>query len=259
MTKFAKALKKFVKELQKKHPHVPRTFTMNVKSVSIEAFLNSCNSDIDGFINKTTSAIISQNPFCIKTLELSILLSEDVPEDVRAMVWTYLQSMYVYAFYDTHPKSEVETFLQKYGKTDIPSYVTEEWANVARVYQSVYGKTDAALLTNNQLTQVPAAKNSIQAIASEIARDLQKDSQFTDMVNNGGGEDLLKNMMNGENSDMLQQLFSKVSTKITQKIENENLDEGEIMQEATSMFANIQKNPAMASMMKTMMQGNMPK
>ncbi len=167
MTKFAKALKKFVKELQKKHPHVPRTLSIDVKSVPIDSFLNACNNDIDGFITKSMPTIIMQNPFSHKNLEMSILLSEDVPETVKSMVWTYLQSMYVYAFYDTHPKSEVEIFLQKYGKHDPPSYVTKEWANVAKVYQSVYGRKDAALLT----TSLPLENSSLHGIASDIARE----------------------------------------------------------------------------------------
>lgn len=264
MTKFAKALKKFIKELNKKHPHVSRSFTCDVKKIPIDAFVNACNHDIEGFIQKSNSAVIEQNPFSTPALELSILLSEDVPASVQTMVWTYLQSMYVYAFYDTHSKSEVETFLQRYGKNEVPSYISTEWANVAKVYKSVYGKKDAELLTSTEAAQqmaVAAKKgnSSIHSIATDIALDLQNDAQFTEMIKNGEGENLMNSMMKGENTDMLQQLFSTVTTKINQKMENEGLDENAIMQEATTMFANMQNNPAMTSMVKAMMQSDLTK
>lgn len=257
MTKFAKALKKFVKDLQKKHPNVPRTFSLDAKSVCAETYLNTCNEDIAAFIGKS-STFMTKNPLSTKELEMSILLGEDVPTPVRTMVWTYLQSMYVYAFYDTHKKSEVETFLQRFGKVDIPTYVEPEWANVARVYKSVYGKNDARMMkSSSAVTQaipsvaaamgLPNGGHAIQALASDLAEDLQKDAEFADLIKSQKGMDLMNSVLKGENNPMVQQLFAKVSGRINQKILNNELDKDAIAREASAMMS----NPALNAMINS--------
>lgn len=248
MTKFAKALKKFVKDLHKKHPNVPKTFSLNVKNVSADKYLTTCNEDIVAFIAKSSS-FMTRNPLHTKELELSILLGEDIPAHVRTMVWTYLQSMYVYAFYDTHKKSEVETFLQRFGKEDIPSYVTPEWANVARVYKSVYGKNDAQLMKSSPAVAakamgLPAGGNIIQSLASDLAEDLQKDAEFANMMKSQKGMDLMNSVLKGENNPMVQQLFAKVSGRINEKIVNNEVDKDAIAREASAMMS----NPALNAM-----------
>ena len=262
MTKFAKALKKFVKDLQKKHPHVDRSFTLDVKSISVNQFLTICNEDMENFIQKSNE-FITKNPLATKKLDLSILLSEDVSEKVRSMVWTYLQSMYVYAFYDTHTKSEVETFLQRFGKEDIPSYVKTEWANVARVYKSVYGKNDERLMnTPSQVSQaipsmatamgLPSGGNAIQALATDLAKDLQNDTEFSDLIQSKKGMDLMNSVLKGENNPMVQQLFAKVSGRINEKIMNNEVDKDAIVKEASAMMSNPALNNMINSVIPSM-------
>lgn len=254
MTKFAKALKKFVKDLQKRHPNVSKAFTLDAKSVCVETYLNTCNEDIAAFIGKS-STFMTKNPLSTKELDMSILLSEDVPSQVQTMVWTYLQSMYVYAFYDTHKKSEVESFLQRFGKEDIPTYVEPEWANVALVYKSVYGKNDAQLMqSSSSVAQaipsvasamgLPNGGHAIQALASDLAEDLQKDAEFANLIKSQKGMDLMNSVLKGENNPMVQQLFAKVSGRINEKILNNELDKDAIVKEASAMMS----NPALSSM-----------
>lgn len=254
MTKFAKALKKFVKDLQKKHPNVPRNYSVDAKTICAETFLSICNEDIVAFIDKSPT-FMTKNPLSTKQLELSILLGEDVPSQVRSMVWTYLQSMYVYAFYDTHRKSDVEKFLQRFGKEDIPSYVEPDWANVARVYKSVYGKNDAQLMKSSSAVAqaipsvaaamgLPNGGNTIQALASDLAEDLQKDAEFAHLIKSQKGMDLMNSVLKGENNAVVQQLFAKVSGRINQKILNNELDKEAIAKEASAMMS----NPALSSM-----------
>lgn len=252
MKKFHKALKKFVKELFKKHPNVQK-HEFNVKSVSVEDYLNQCNLDFDNFENKSVSF---ENDVFSGKLSTPAELLKDVSEEVQAMVWKYLHSMYIYAFYDTNTKHEVETFLQKYGRADVPSYVGEDWQRIGRIYKIVYGSSESR---NTELSSSPASGgNVIHNLASEIAGDLQNDENFASLLQSGGAngaspQNLMQNLLSGSNPELLQKMFSTVSTKLNDKISSSELNEEDIVSQAQSMLGNMQNNPMMSAMMESMM------
>tara|TARA_B110000914_G_C15417802_1_gene425085 strand:- start:220 stop:1011 length:792 start_codon:yes stop_codon:yes gene_type:complete len=261
MKKFHKALKKFLKEVERKHPNFKKgeLSKINVKHFCPEHFLTGCNQKFDYFLGKEHKNFTNVDVFNNAELQLNVIFyKEDCSSSYYDMVWKYLHSMYVYAFYDTHTKSEVELFLQRYGKcTTYPSYITVEWKRVASIYNSVYGVNDKKMSSISNSPNVPG--NMIHSIASEIASDLQNDDSFKNLMQakKGGGspEDLLASLVSGNNSDLLQKMFSTVSGKINEKIETGNLDQGAIMNEATSMLASMDSNPMMSTMIQSILKG----
>ena len=253
MKKFHKALKKFVKELFKKHPNVQK-HEFNVKSVPVEEFLKQCNLDFDNFENKSDSF---QGDVFSGKLSTPAELLQDASDDIKAMVWKYLHSMYIYAFYDTNTKHEVEAFLQKYGRAEVPSYVGEEWKRIGKIYKIVYGSSESR---NTALSSLPASGggNVIHNLASEIAGDLQNDENFASLLQSGGSngtspQNLMQNLLSGSNPELLQKMFSTVSTKLNDKISSSELNEEDIVNQAQSMLGNMQNNPMMSAMMESMM------
>lgn len=256
MKKFHKALKKFVKELFKKHPKVDKR-EFNVKSVPVEEYLNQCNLDFESFESKSDS--FGNDVFSGK-LNTPAELLEGSTEEIKEMVWKYLHSMYIYAFYDTNTKNEVEAFLQKYGRAEVPSYVSEEWQRIGKIYKIVYGASSESRNTElvSQMKPSPGGGNVIHNLASEIAGDLQNDETFASLLqsNQAKGaspQNIMQNLLSGNNPELLQKMFTKVSTKLNDKINTNELNEADIVNQAQSMLGNMQNNPMMSAMMESMM------
>lgn len=255
MKKFHKALKKFIKEFEQKSKHLKkRSLSLHVKSVSPEYFLTQSHIDFEAFVGKQMDET-SHNLFEESELSSKIIFTN--MEDHLDLVWKYFHSMYVYAFYDTHTsKSEVETFLQKYGREEVPNFVSNEWKNLSRVYKELYGRKEAEK-TVAPLT-LPNGTGMIHNLASEIAQDLQHDDSFKNMLQSGGSkQDMLTSLLSGGNNELLQKMFSTVSGKINDKIDKDELDESAMMSEATSMLSSFESNPMMSSMMKNILQSQL--
>ena len=76
----------------------------------------------------------------------------------------------------------------------------------------------------------------------KIAKDITSELNIEDMIENGGGiEDIFK----GENMGNIIQSISK-------KISSENLQSGELVNEATNICSSMESNPLFSSLMSTM-------
>lgn len=256
---FHKALKKFLKEIQKNEDTVTKDVVnaIKVKDICYKSFIDTCNRSFDLFVAKNVDVFENVDLFNSDQLSLSNILTDNVSSE---LYWKSLHKLYVYAFYDTHNKSDVEDFLPRFGKsTELPSYIADEWKRLAKVYSQIYGA--AAVSSSLPPSSSPHQNHSlIHNLAKEIAGDLQNNNQLSSLMKSGKNpNEIIMNLMQGKDNDSMNNLFSTVSEKITEKLESKEFDEAQIMNEASSMISQMDNNPLLMNMMKNLMPMNTEK
>ena len=208
---FHKALKKFLKEIQKNEDTVTKDVVnaIKVKDICYKSFIDTCNRSFDLFVAKNVDVFENVDLFNSDQLSLSNILTDNVSSE---LYWKSLHKLYVYAFYDTHNKSDVEDFLPRFGKsTELPSYIADEWKRLAKVYSQIYGT--AVVSSSLPPSSTPHQNHSlIHNLAKEIAGDLQNNNQLSSLMKSGKNpNEIIMNLMQGKDNDSMNNLFSTVS------------------------------------------------
>jgi len=217
----------------------------NSTVIHIESFIKSCTSDM-------LQSIVSDISDMEKISELVVLDTNtfgEVSESCNVEnIHTYiLLFAYLGIVYKNHSENEEELLhalgeCQNNNGANIDNIIDDDLTGILRQIKSL-SKDDKETISNPSNFEETLANSSIGSLAREIAEDINIDG-----MNINSPEDLFK----GENSKVIGDIVSKVTSNLQAKMKNGTLNQEQIMQEAMSLMGSMGNNDMLKNMMSAM-------
>ena len=246
---FQKTLKSFIRDLGRIDDTYKRMYKSpkKYKYITVDSFCNYCNETKEQMVAKEDewlSCFHSKQKFPI---DCSLLNNSH-----KETIWHHIYTLYISAMKEKH--SKITMFLLADGEMD---YVYEndtekdDFIHAQNIYKLLVekSKNNSTSLPNN----LPIPSN-IHNLAMDIAKDLQQDKSFQKLATENknmfeSGKPSIDLIMKSMTSNpSIQNLFSTVSNKIQEKIENNEINPEELAQQADGFLKSIDLNPMLKSL-----------
>lgn len=241
---FQKTLRTFIRELGKIDTNYKRFYKSPKKfnKVTSDTFITYCHS--------TKTQIIEKNEIWLKNL-VSIGFPIDcslMNSASKSIIWNHVYTLYISAMKEKYPN--IPSYLLSKGVEKVDEENKEEYKFALKIYEklSISNTPD----TFNGLN-IPS---NIHSLAMDIAKDLQNDDSLRKLADKGlfsadGSPPSIESLMKKMSSDSsLQNLFSMVSNKIQQKIEDDEIDPEQLAKQADVFLQSMNMNPIMETLKK---------
>lgn len=194
----------------------------------------------------------------LKGVEIKFIFVEPESAANRAIIWKYIEAMYLYSLTYMKLNSEggasMEEEVRKYMETI--GFNSENFNKILQnLQQSAEQSTDQPSSTSTSTPNIPPEMEKmadtlfggmIGNLAKEIAGELK-----TDDLETSNPQELLQNLFSPEKGNLMN-LVQNISGKLQTKLDNGQLDQQALFNEATSIMNNLQNMPGMENMMKNM-------
>lgn len=191
--------------------------------------------------------------------------SKDINQNTRENIWKYLQTLVVIGKKIVGDDDEIDDLLNKFNshkdKTDesssettseqseIPEGMDDEMLNMLKNMSTMTGETE-----NLPNTSESEMKNLFEGgIISDIAQELTQelDLNSLDMGNPKNMNEAFSNLMGGNGQNNFFNLVTKVGEKIQNKVQQGEVNQGDLMKEAQKMMGGLKNPEQMANIMKS--------
>jgi hypothetical protein len=194
----------------------------------------------------------------LKGVEIKFIFAEPESAPNRAIIWKYIEAMYLYSLTYMKLNSEggdtMEEEVRKYMET-----IGFNSENFNKILQNLQQSAAASEQPTDQPSSTPPNippemekmadtlfGGMIGNLAKEIAGELK-----TDDLETSNPQELLQNLFSPEKGNLMN-LVQNISGKLQTKLDNGQLDQQALFNEATSIMNNLQNMPGMENMMKNM-------
>lgn len=274
LTYFNETLKSFIKEIIETFPEFKEVLELYYDDI-LEDGLCTNDKYVKRFIRKLSEhklliskrdpALFENSIMILKNVDFKIIFSSDeLSEENRDSIWKYIQTLYVLGetiINDSNKiKSIVNTF-QKFRKGD-------EEGEIEDVSESGEGEqADEEILSmlknlsESNKNSPPLPDNILETgiigkLATELANDIKLDNLDLDINENSNVDDVFNNLLSGGNPMKFMNLLQTVGSKIQEKVENSELDQNELINEATKMMSSLQGGDN--SLFEGLLKGGLP-
>lgn len=236
--------KEFISILKVFIPDVKKEFTDLVVNENINKILNGTNTPEEytqiyehskNAFSDIFSEILNKNDDIFKEKDKSEFIKdiyfsdlwENANEKTQNILWKYLQLFLFAIVYDLDDKESFEDEIPKLLKSIQENILKEK-------LQTLSGETFKAPEINDELkSQMDSILNGkIGSFAKEIAKDTMKELNIDESSENQ--EEIFKKMM--QNPSKLLDLTKDIGNKLERKIKSGEMNEKELMKEATQMM-----------------------
>ena len=251
ISKFNNYLLNFINELNNIYPDIKENTKIynnleNNNSTFLLSFRENIYNYLDLIINNDNSIIYKP---LFKNIDLS---NYNISEKTSHTILKYINVLYVQAFrYDKDINIINNIFKKIYDKNDksVKAFViiiNNLKKNKNSLDNNEEKKENNSNSSDNPLDPTGLLNGSIGKLAMDIAKDVDLSK-----INLSDPGSLLKNMLSGNMEDSgLQNLFSNITTKITNKINSGEIDTSNMLSEAQNIMSN--KSNMFSSMFKNM-------
>ena len=250
--------KSFITDISKVFPEHKETINNNYSSVLeldeivindniiISEFLNNIDKNSNDISNKN-SDIFTDDLFLIKNISMKSIWESDISDKTKENIWKYLQAFCVINI-SRNSNDKINEVLKSIESNEkvTDKKTVKEIKKLKKMNENLKKEIDE----NNENNNEEETKNkSIEDLVDNtaignLAKEITEDLGFND-----DGEPDIAEIMKPEN---MMNMFQKINSTLSQKIENKELDMGNLFGEASGLMNN---NDIMKGMMGMM--GNM--
>jgi len=197
----------------------------------------------------------------LKGVEIKFIFVEQESAPNCAIIWKYIEALYLYSLTYmklTNESGTMEEEVRKYMETI--GFNSDNFNKILNNLQQ-----SAATATDSTTKQEDGKPNNIPPemekmadtlfggmignLAKEIAGELK-----TDDLETSNPQELLQNLFSSDKGNLMN-LVQNISGKLQTKLDNGQLDQQALFNEATSIMTNLQNMPGMENIMKNMAGG----
>ena len=233
-------------------------------------------SEFKTLISNKDNELFSNSVLILKNVDFkTIWQSEELSEDNRERVWEYIQTLFVIGESILSDSSKVKSIVRSFQKFREGEEITEEAnANGEEATENVptdngieasEGETTEDVTTEGVTTEDdvdPEILNMLKNLSKEnkdkplpenifengligkLAQELSDEINLDDMNlgvdENTNVDDIFSKLLSGNNPMKFMNLLQTVGSKIQNKVQNSDLDQGALVDEATKMMAGLQ-------------------
>ena len=241
---FFETLSSFINDLTTVYPDYIDTINLfNVEKYTIEEHYTLSNKHSKDICSRN-EVIFSKEIDFMSPIPFSNLYSQNITDKTRENIWKYIQNLYLYSY--CHVKSEnVLDILLLSKKPDIDwSTLDEEKTKIVAMFYKIKEK-DVSLDGESgdqgesflpKIGNVDIFDTKIGSLAKEISEDINLDDIDTDKLLSGiqGGN------MDIESSGLMN-LIQNIGNKVKDKMENSELDQDNLVNEANNIMGEFNK------------------
>ena len=217
-------------------------------------FIKNVN-EISDYIVEDDFSIFETDPILLQNVSFKLIWNSNISEDTKSKVWKYLQTFCILSLNDKSNEKIIDVIKSIESNEKVKDKKTlKDIKKLKKLNESIENDTALDKLLDDKVKLAERNdKNEKPGLSGmkemedmfqntgigKIAKDITSELNIEDMIENGGGiEDIFK----GENMGNIIQSISK-------KISSENLQSGELVNEATNICSSMESNPLFSSLM----------
>lgn len=198
----------------------------------------------------------------LSDIDLKFIFVEAESEPNREVVWKYIEALYLYsqAYMKIVSESNLEDDMKKYMET-----LGFNAENFNKILENLQQQAEATPTTSEipQSTDSKPVPPEMEKIADSLfggmignlAKEIASEINPSDLqMDPNNPQALLQNLFSPEKGNLMN-LVQNISGKLQTKLDNGQLDQKALFNEATNIMSNLQNMPGMADMMKNMPTG----
>ena len=228
----------------------------------LKEFLKNVNEISDSIVDDNFS-VFDSDPILLQNVSFKLIWNSEISEDTKSKIWKYLQTFCILSINETSNDKindvikSIESNEKVKDKETLKDIKKLKKLNKSLENDGALDKLIDEKIKNeenkNKDEVSPSQLQGMEQMESmfkdtgigQIAKDITSELNIEEMIENGGGiEDIFK----GEN-------MGNIIQSISQKIGSEDLQSGNLVNEATNICASMKGNPLFSSLMGNM--GNM--
>lgn len=225
---FTKNLQQFVEEVRACFTKITSKQLSNLqKELSIDTFYKVMTPHLESILNYSYQIQSDTSP--LSSFSISLLLENPL---YRETVHNYLYTLYFSSYQFNNQQNTITTEEKEVYTRIIDLYYQSKKQQLQQ--QSTAQSTAQSSTTSD--SDVPSVFGN--GIIGNIAKDVMKDIDLS-QISDANPMDLLGMFTgNGSNSN-LQNMFSTITNKITNTLQNGSIDQSQLLKEATSMMGQL--------------------
>ena len=200
----------------------------------------------------------------LQDIDLKFIFVDHESEPNRLVIWKYIEALYLYSqsYLKLRSESSAEDDMKKYMETigfnaenfnkileNLQEQSKQEQFNQSK--QENTGENTAPFPPEMDKMSETLFGGMIGNLAKEIAGEINPDDLNIDPNN---PQALLQNLFSPEKGNLMN-LVQSISGKLQTKLDNGQLDQQALFNEATNIMSNLQNMPGMGDIMKNMSGG----
>jgi len=270
LEKFNQTTLEFIGDLKSVYPTMENSLNSFLEIYTCENgnraymnyFLENVSPNVDLIVSKNIELFDKKE--ILDGINIKFIFVETESEPNREVVWKYVEALYLYAqaYLKLYKENGIEDEMKKYMET--MGFNQENFNKILENLQKQAENTsNETNTTGDEKPSVPPEMEKIADslfggmignLAKEIASEINPSELQIDPNN---PEALLQNLFSPDKGNLMN-LVQNISGKLQTKLDNGQLNQQELFNEANSIMSNLQNMPGMSNMMNNMTSGGMP-
>jgi hypothetical protein len=230
------------------------------KSVYAERFFDILYQNDDIFINNEINTEFLPN------IEFKDLWKQDITTNTKSVIWKYLQLLLlsvITCINDHSSFGDTAKLFEAINEEEFKNKIEETISNMQSVFENKKNNNDLSNIDLNNLPNPEDVQNHINGmldgklgslakeIAEETANELNIDMEDATNIN-----DVFKKMF--KNPGKLMSIVKNIGNKLETKLKSGDLNESELMKEASEMMTKMKDMPGMQNINNMLSQFGLP-
>ena len=192
-------------------------------------------------ISQKDETMFSEQVRVFKNVDFSqVWNSGKLNDKNKEKIWEYLQLLYVIGETILNDSDRIKNLVQSFQKFTSGEDVEETEGETNEQSEMLAMLRNLSEVRGKEPLQEELLENGlIGNLAKELADELSLDDLQMNMDNVENVDDVFKNIMSGDNPMKFMNLLQTVGKKIQDKVENSQLDQDKLIEEATSMMSQM--------------------
>ena len=250
--------KSFITDISKVFPEHKETINKNYSTILelddisidendiLSEFLNNIDKNSNDISNKN-SDIFTDELFLIKEISMKSIWESDISEKTKQNIWKYLQAFCVINI-SRNSNDKINEVLKSIESNEkvTDKKTVKEMKKLKKMNENLKKDVEE---NNNEETKNKSIEELVDnTVIGNLAKEITEDLGFND-----NGEPDIAEIMKPEN---MMNMFQKINSTLSQKIENKELDMGNLFGEASGLMNNNDIMKGMMGMMGNMSQNS---
>lgn len=230
------------------------------KSVYAERFFDILYQNDDIFMNNEINTEFLPN------IEFKDLWKQDITDNTKSIIWKYLQLLLlsvITCINDHSSFGDTAKLFEAINEEEFKNKIEETISNMQSVFENKKNNNDLSNIDLNSLPNPEDVQNHINGmldgklgslakeIAEETANELNIDMEDATNIN-----DVFKKMF--KNPGKLMSIVKNIGNKLETKLKSGDLNESELMKEASEMMSKMKDMPGMQNINNMLSQFGLP-
>ena len=180
----------------------------------------------------------------LKNVDFNELWNSDVMNDEnKRIIWEYIQTLYVLGETIISDSDKIKNLVENFQKIRNNEEVTSQNEEDNELINMIKNLSESQSNNTSPIDEDLLQNGLIGNLAKELAEDINLDSLGLNLNENPDNiNDVFSNLMSGDNPMNFMNLIQNVGQKIQTKLENADLDQRKLMDEAQKMMGMLGGN-----------------